>query len=186
MATEQSELKLEAQQSESEQKPTADSENGVSKRPREELEADESVEKKPKTEAEKEEPSPPVVIDMGPKKFSNSVELFEYLFKILHTWPPNVSLNKYEHLVLLEVLKKGHVEAEKKIGGKEVKSFQIRFHPQFKSRCFFLVRDDDSAEDFSFRKCVDHILPLPEDFQVKHHVNKSLGGRGGGGRGARR
>ncbi|MCD7470151.1 hypothetical protein HAX54_009812 [Datura stramonium] len=42
---------------------------------------------------------------------------------------------------------------------------------------------DGSVDDFSFRKCVDHILPLPENMQVKHEANKDLpgGGKGGGG-----
>lgn len=81
--------------------------------------------------------------------------------------------------MMLELLKKGHLEAERKIG-KGIRSFQVRFHPKYRSRCYFLIREDDSVDDFSFRKCVDHILPLPEDMQVKHDVNKALRGKGGG------
>ena len=89
--------------------------------------------------------------------------------------------------MLLDLLKKGHLEAEKKIGT-GIEAFQVRYHPQWKSRCFFLVREDKSADDFSFRKCVDHILTLPENMVVKSDVNKALGGGGrdgskGGGRG---
>ena len=86
--------------------------------------------------------------------------------------------------MLLDLLKEGHQEAEKKIGS-GISAFQVRYHPQWKSRCFFLVREDESADDFSFRKCVDHILPLPENMIVKPDVNKALGGGGGrgGGRG---
>ncbi|KAI3454672.1 hypothetical protein Pfo_011335 [Paulownia fortunei] len=116
---------------------------------------------------------------VGPKTFGSSVEMFDYFFKLLHFWPTNLTLNKYEHIVLLELLKKGHLEAERKIG-KGVKAFQVRFHPQFKSRCFFLIRDDESIDDFSFRKCIDHILPLPENMQLKHDVNKALRGKGSG------
>lgn len=86
---------------------------------------------------------------------------------------------QYEHIMLLELLKKGHTEPEKKIGG-GIRAFQIRNHPMWKSKCFFLVREDESVDDFSFRKCVDHILPLPEEMQLKSHVNKALGGGGGG------
>lgn len=98
---------------------------------------------------------------------------------------------QYEHTMLLELLRKGHSEADKKIGA-GVRTFQIRNHPTYRSRCFFLIREDDSVDDFSFRKCVDHILPLPEEMQLKSHVNKMLGGgkgrggRGGGGRGGGR
>ncbi|MFS7899781.1 hypothetical protein Hanom_Chr00s078083g01792231 [Helianthus anomalus] len=90
----------------------------------------------------------------------------------------------YEHAMLLDLLKKGHLEAEKKIGA-GIKTFQVRYHPQWKSRCFFLVREDESADDFSFRKCVDHILPLPENMTVKYDFNKESGG-GRGGRGGGR
>ncbi|XP_057792184.1 protein EMBRYO DEFECTIVE 514 isoform X2 [Salvia miltiorrhiza] len=128
------------------------------------------------TMAEEKESDKAVV---GPKTFDTSVEMYDYFFKLLHSWTPNLNLNKYEHLVLLELLKKGHLEAERKIGA-GVKAFQVRFHPQFKSRCFFILREDESVDDFSFRKCVDHISPLPENMQVKHDVNKALRGKGGG------
>lgn len=89
---------------------------------------------------------------------------------------------QYEHMVLLDLLKKGHPEPDKKIGG-GIQAFQVRYHPTYKSRCFFLIREDETADDFSFRKCVDHMLPLPEDMKVKSDANKALGGGGGGGKG---
>nr|XP_012569052.2 protein EMBRYO DEFECTIVE 514-like [Cicer arietinum]XP_012572537.2 protein EMBRYO DEFECTIVE 514-like [Cicer arietinum] len=96
---------------------------------------------------------------------------------------------QYEHKMLLELIMKGHPEPHKKIGG-EICAFQVRMHPMWKSKCFFLIREDESADDFSFRKCVDHILPLPEAMQVKHDANRALGGSGGakrrGGRGGSR
>lgn len=83
---------------------------------------------------------------------------------------------------MLDLLKKGHAEPDKKIGG-GIRAFQVRYHPMFKSRCFFLIRNDESYDDFSFRKCVDRILPLPEDMKVKSDANRALGGGGGNGRG---
>ncbi|KAJ8759654.1 hypothetical protein K2173_009736 [Erythroxylum novogranatense] len=50
---------------------------------------------------------------------------------------------------------------DKKIGS-GIRAFQVQIHPTFKSRCLFLIRDDDSVDDFSFRKSVDNILPLSE------------------------
>ncbi|KAK6787663.1 hypothetical protein RDI58_016188 [Solanum bulbocastanum] len=174
-------------------------ENEGSKRPREEendaekedvtkkLKVDKSVEEErfenldgSKTvEEEKKDGFGPVSV--GPKNFGSSVEMFDYFYKLLHSWSPNLNLNKYEHIVLLDLLKKGHLEPDRKIGT-GVRAFQIRFHPQFKSRCFFVIREDDSVDDFSFRKCVDHISPLPENMQVKHEANRDLarGGKGGG------
>ena len=78
--------------------------------------------------------------------------------------------------MLLELLRKGHQEPDKKIGG-GIYAFQIRDHPIWKSKCFFLIREDGSTDDFSFRKCVDHILPLPEEMRgSKPDVKKTLGG----------
>ncbi|ESR53843.1 hypothetical protein CICLE_v10022133mg [Citrus x clementina] len=120
------------------------------------------------------------------KEFGSSIEMFDYFYKFLHFWPPNLNVNKYEHMVLLDLLKKGHPEPDKKIGG-GIQAFQVRYHPTYKSRCFFLIREDETADDFSFRKCVDHMLPLPEDMKVKSDANKALGGGGGGkGRGGGR
>ncbi|OIT32550.1 PREDICTED: protein DCL, chloroplastic-like [Nicotiana attenuata] len=182
--------------------------NGGSKRPREEevnepenedaskkLKADKSVEEErlenldgSETVVDEEKKNGSGPASVGPKNFGSSVEMFDYFYKLLHSWSPNLNLNKYEHLVLLDLLKKGHLEPERKIGT-GIRAFQIRFHPQFKSRCFFVIREDGSVDDFSFRKCVDHILPLPENMQVKHEANKALahsgkgGGRKGGGHG---
>ncbi|KAL8225713.1 hypothetical protein R6Q57_018270 [Mikania cordata] len=124
-------------------------------------------------------------VSVGYTNFEQPVEIFDYFFKLLHFWPPNLNVNKYEHEMLLDLLKKGHLESEKKIGV-GINAFQVRYHPQWKSRCFFLVRSDGSADDFSFRKCVDHILPLPENMMVKSDVNKALGGGHAGGRGGGR
>ncbi|ESR53842.1 protein EMBRYO DEFECTIVE 514 [Citrus sinensis] len=125
-------------------------------------------------------------VKLGPKEFGSSIEMFDYFYKFLHFWPPNLNVNKYEHMVLLDLLKKGHPEPDKKIGG-GIQAFQVRYHPTYKSRCFFLIREDETADDFSFRKCVDHMLPLPEDMKVKSDANKALGGGGGGkGRGGGR
>ncbi|XVF11918.1 hypothetical protein REPUB_Repub08aG0069400 [Reevesia pubescens] len=128
-------------------------------------------------------------VRLGPKEFGSSVEMFDYFYNLLHYWPSRFNLNKYEHMVLLDLLKKGHLEADKKIGG-GVKAFQIRNHPMWKNKCFFVIRDNKTFEDFSFRKCVDHILPLPEEMKIKTDANRALGSGGwkdhggkGGGRG---
>ncbi|CAN0901654.1 Protein EMBRYO DEFECTIVE 514 [Linum grandiflorum] len=86
--------------------------------------------------------------------------------------------------MLLELLKKGDPESEKKIGS-GVESFQVRIHPAYESRLrsFFLVREDGSMEDFCYMKCVDNILPLPEEFKQHlvgpcscHHEEDGEGG----------
>ncbi|EXB44692.1 hypothetical protein L484_015949 [Morus notabilis] len=114
-------------------------------------------------------------VSLGPKSFGSSVEMFDYFYKFLHYWPPNLNVNKFLFFAR-------HAEPDKKIGG-GIRAFQVRYHPMFKSRCFFLIRNDESYDDFSFRKCVDRILPLPEDMKVKSDANRALGGGGGNGRG---
>eukprot|EP00268_Persea_americana_P042169 TRINITY_DN42189_c0_g1_i1.p1 TRINITY_DN42189_c0_g1~~TRINITY_DN42189_c0_g1_i1.p1 ORF type:complete len:262 (-),score=77.29 TRINITY_DN42189_c0_g1_i1:653-1438(-) len=123
-------------------------------------------------------------VNLGPKTFSSSVDMFDYFFKLLHHWQPNIDTNEYEYMVLLDLLKKGHLESDKKIGG-GVNAFQVRYHPVWKSRCFFLVREDGSADDFSFRKCVDKILPLPDNMKAPANKDdgKKTGGHKKGGRG---
>ncbi|CAN4086336.1 unnamed protein product [Withania somnifera] len=155
--------------------------NGGSKRPREEGDKPENGEniKKPRVgqSVEEEKKNGSDRVSVGPKSFVSSVEMFDYFCKLLHSWSLNINLNKYEHIMLLDLLKKGHSEPERKIGA-GVCAFQIRFHPHFKSRCFFVVREDDSVDDFSFRKCVDQIQPLPANMQTKHYASGG-GGRGG-------
>ncbi|KAL2492964.1 Protein of unknown function (DUF3223) [Abeliophyllum distichum] len=155
---------------------------GVFKRAREDEDDEADKQKKPKFDdkiGENKAGEESSVVSVGPKTFGSSADMFEYFYKILHFWTPNLNINKYEHTVLLDLLRKGHLEPEKKIGN-GIKAFQVRFHPQFKSRCFFLVRNDESVDDFSFRKCVDHIQPLPENMQIIHDVNKALRGKGSG------
>ncbi|GAB4845474.1 hypothetical protein Ancab_038882 [Ancistrocladus abbreviatus] len=165
-------------------------ENSVEEERLEKLEVTEDGNEEEGKEEKEGEKSGPVSV--GPKSFGSSVEMFDYFFNFLHHWPPNVNVNKYEHMMLLDLIKKGHLEPDKKIGP-GVHAFQIRYHPMWKSRCFFLIRTDESVDDFSFRKCVDHILPLPDHMKLKPDVNKAFGAggrghgnKGGGGRGGGR
>lgn len=51
------------------------------------------------------------------------------------------------------------LRATSQIGG-GIKAFQVRFHPDFElSRCFFILRTDGTEEDFSYRKCLESLLP---------------------------
>ncbi|MQL85819.1 hypothetical protein Taro_018355 [Colocasia esculenta] len=140
-------------------------------------------------EGEKDEKVDGAPVKLGPKSFGSSVDMFEYFYKFLHAWSPYLDVSKYEFMVLADLIKKGHPEPDKKIGG-GIQAFQVRNHPMWKSRCFFLVRTDGSSDDFSFRKCIDHILPLPDNMKVSDGKKgggnqKGGGGHGFGGRGGR-
>ncbi|KMT10819.1 hypothetical protein BVRB_5g114730 [Beta vulgaris subsp. vulgaris] len=179
---------------EREDEATADENGAVSKKQKlddeksvEETRMEKLQENSGEVEEEKKEEKIVDPVKIGPKTFGSSLEMFNYFYKLLHSWPLFLDLNKYEHMVLLELIKKGHPEADKKIGS-GVEAFEVREHSVYKSRCFFAVRTDKSAEDFSFRKCVNNILPLPENMQGNSDVNNVLGGgrkKGGGGGGGR-
>ncbi|KAG6532995.1 protein EMBRYO DEFECTIVE 514-like [Zingiber officinale] len=183
---------------------------GLKKREREEVDKEDSDSKKHKVEesleegdndgldgkeeagvdmevGRNEEESEAAGATVGPKVFGSSVEMFEYFLKLLRSWSTNLNLNKYEHLVLLDLLKKGHPDPAKKIGV-GIEAFQVRFHPTWKSRCFFVVHVDGSTDDFSFRKCVDKILPLPDNMKADSSSGHSFGSFGdrNGSRGGRR
>ncbi|KAK4750746.1 hypothetical protein SAY87_004228 [Trapa incisa] len=151
-------------------------EEGEPKKQRVEKSVEEERVEKTVEEGRVEEPDR---IRVGAKEFGTSVEMYNYYYNFLRFWPPNINANKYEHMMLLELIKNGHSEPEKKIDS-GVKAFQVRYHPVFKSRCFFLVKEDGSMDDFSFRKCVDHIAPLPDDMKPKTGGLKGRGGRGRG------
>uniref|UniRef100_A0A0D6R7G4 Uncharacterized protein n=1 Tax=Araucaria cunninghamii TaxID=56994 RepID=A0A0D6R7G4_ARACU len=146
-----------------------------------------------KKEEEKKKKGP---VKLGPKVFNTSLEMYDYFYKLLHSWPLNLNVNKYEHMGLSELLIQGHHESKKKVGP-GIETFQIRIHPIFDSRCYFLIRKDGSVDDFSYRKCIDSLLPLPENMKVSKNSNLDKktgkqskqgrsgwgGGRGGGGGG---
>ncbi|OIV97096.1 hypothetical protein TanjilG_15797 [Lupinus angustifolius] len=163
-----------------EEESVEEKEDGVSKKLKvdEEKSVEEERLEKLETEGEGEEKEASAPVKLGFKEFGSSVEIFDYFYKFLHAWPLYVNVNKYEHKMLLELLKNGHQEPDKKIG-QGVRAFQVRNHPAYKSKCFFVIREDDTVDDFSFRKCVDHILPLPEELHSKFDVKKPFGGGGG-------
>eukprot|EP00249_Psilotum_nudum_P003817 c17308_g1_i1 orf=178-1131(-) len=104
-------------------------------------------------------------VKLGPKMFGSSVEMFNYFYKLLHGWPVNFNMNKYEHMVLLDLIQKGHPDPQQKIGA-GIESFQIRVNPEYCSKCYYVVRQDGTMDNFSYRKCVDKLLPLPSNMKT--------------------
>ena len=105
-----------------------------------------------------------------------------------------LSVWQFEHSMLEDLINKGHREAEKKIGA-GIKAFQVQMNSLFYSRCYYIIRTDGSITDFSYRKCVDNISALPEEFRARSgdlnlcnlkqqnvwHDNKGRGSKFGGG-----
>lgn len=175
--------------------------------PEQVAEEPEQVAEEPKQSAEEPEPKRQKVEDavtVGPLTFSGATEACSYFSDLLSHFRPEQDLNEYEFVVLLELLTKGHRDPQKKIGV-GVSSFQIRTHPTYGSKCFYICRTDGTSEDFSFRKCVARLFPndpLPrgrttakaQGNQGGAHVSngggrgsqRGSGGRRGRGRGGRR
>eukprot|EP00199_Chlamydomonas_sp_CCMP681_P005744 CAMPEP_0119101258 /NCGR_PEP_ID=MMETSP1180-20130426/357_1 /TAXON_ID=3052 ORGANISM="Chlamydomonas cf sp, Strain CCMP681" /NCGR_SAMPLE_ID=MMETSP1180 /ASSEMBLY_ACC=CAM_ASM_000741 /LENGTH=244 /DNA_ID=CAMNT_0007085353 /DNA_START=67 /DNA_END=802 /DNA_ORIENTATION=+ len=126
-------------------------------------EADQQVQE----EAAKPEPREPV--KLGHVTFTSGEAATSVFKKLLATWPKHVDCNEYEHLMLLDLLKK-HPDYERKLGV-GIRSFQVRsFHMQptpgssegvedVAPRAFFAVRKDGSTEDFSYIKCLVQLFP---------------------------
>lgn len=67
------------------------------KRPREDDDEEAKKQKKPKVDneiVEKKEGSDSGGVSVGPKTFGSSEDMFEYFYKILHFWTPNLNINK--------------------------------------------------------------------------------------------
>ncbi|KAK9278452.1 hypothetical protein L1049_028017 [Liquidambar formosana] len=111
-------------------------------------------------EKEKEKEKESGLVSLGPKNFGSSVEMFDYFYKFLHYWPPNLNVNEYEHMVLLELLKKGHAEPDKKTGG-GVHAFQVRYHPMWKSRAYSAL---DWPYELPIQESLFDAVPLLESF----------------------
>jgi DNA-directed RNA polymerase IV subunit 1 len=61
---------------------------------------------------------------------------------------------------LLELLKY-HEKAEDKLKG--LKDFSVGIHPEYnQTRCFFVIKEDGSKEDFSFHKCLTRLAETLE------------------------
>lgn len=99
---------------------------------------------------------------------------------------------QYEFMVLSDLVGQGN---PLKVGD-GIAAFQVRMHQKWQSRCYYLIRKDGSEDDFSYRKCVDALMPLPASLYRKngeldleklfpgqkgrHHREQNGGGRGGG------
>eukprot|EP00192_Tetraselmis_astigmatica_P015496 CAMPEP_0117666064 /NCGR_PEP_ID=MMETSP0804-20121206/10161_1 /TAXON_ID=1074897 /ORGANISM="Tetraselmis astigmatica, Strain CCMP880" /LENGTH=180 /DNA_ID=CAMNT_0005473553 /DNA_START=141 /DNA_END=680 /DNA_ORIENTATION=+ len=126
-----------------------------------------------------------VPLKLGFKTFNNASEATNYFCNLLRTFSSDLDINDYEHAALLDLLQKGHPNAEAKIGA-GVKAFQIQRHHLKDSACFHVVREDNTAEDFSYLKCLMSLFPDDESLLVnkQKRTHSPGGGRGrGGGRG---
>ncbi|MEW5315456.1 MAG: hypothetical protein WDW38_006882 [Sanguina aurantia] len=122
-------------------------------------------------------------LKLGYRTFHSCSQASEYFKKLLQTPALGTDFNEYEHLALLDLLKKGHPAPESKIGS-GLRSFQVR---RFSvddplAKALFAVRKDGSAVDFSYMKCLVSLYPGELEMGKRNAAPapKAAGGRGGG------
>lgn len=97
-------------------------------------------------------------IYLGPQKFKSIKELQSFFGKLLKNNKDGAIINEPESSCLRELLKY-HMNSDKKM--ENIKHFEVGFHPKYpETKCFLIVRKDDSKEDFSFNKCIKQIGTL--------------------------
>ncbi|PSC70438.1 Guanine nucleotide-binding subunit beta 1 [Micractinium conductrix] len=129
-------------------------------------------------------PAEPEPVTVGYKTFASGKDAKAYYHGLISKLTKYQNLNDYEFHMVLELIKKGHPEAERKVGG-GVRAIQVREVEISGSvtACFFLLHDDGSEEDVSYRKCLGRLFP---DLAMEMANSNAASGRGRGGRGGGR
>ena len=155
-------------------------------------------------------PLPPAPVDapvkIGYKTFESGSSAAKYFYTLINSVTQGQELNEYEFHNVIELLRAGHPEAERKLRGSgvapsssaaaaappSVRAVVVRPHAVEGSPCFHLVRTDGSVEDFSTKKCVCALFPAYAAQQAakppRPTSNDNRGGgnkHGGGGGGSR-
>ena len=154
-------------------------------------------------------PPPPAPVDapvkIGYKTFDSGSAAAKYFYTLINSVTQGQELNEYEFHNVVELLKAGHPEAERKLRGPaasaaaaaapSVRAVVVRPHAAEGSPCFHLVRTDGSLEDFSTKKCVCALFPAYAALQAAKPPRQPAsndkgrhngGGRHGGGGGGQR
>lgn len=73
--------------------------NDEAKKPKLEKSVEEERLEKAGEEEKKSDSDPEQAkVKVGPKSFESSVEMFDYFYKLLHSWTPNINVNKVNEL----------------------------------------------------------------------------------------
>jgi len=97
----------------------------------------------------------PVDFVFGNRRYTNLGPLKNIFKGIVMKTADDEEITGADHELLVELLKY-HDSAEEK--AKDLKHFTVGTHPLYKqTRCFFVVRNDGTKEDFSSTKCIENI-----------------------------
>lgn len=100
-------------------------------------------------------------VSIGYKTFANDDECRAYFRHILTSYRRHQDLNDYEKHNVIDLIEKGHPQAERKMSG-GVKAIQVREKrvDGRSSKCFHLIRDNGDLEDVSYVKCVENLFSV--------------------------
>ncbi|KAJ1416079.1 RNA polymerase, alpha subunit [Sesbania bispinosa] len=94
---------------------------------------------------------------------------------ILNKYSIDELLSDSDKLTMLKVLR-FHPRRNEKLGDSGPKDIKVGWHPKYKdSRCFHIVRNDGTVEDFSYRKCILGALEIVDPEKLKSQKKKWSG-----------
>jgi hypothetical protein len=94
---------------------------------------------------------------LGGRHYRSQAAIIERAKLLLHTAPLNMALAGEAHGFLEDLLHR-HERAPEKIGA-GIKHFEVR-NAAINSKCFWVVRVDGTATDFSYKLCIRPSTPL--------------------------
>jgi len=96
-----------------------------------------------------------VPVTFAGKKYNNFSGLSTQFKNIISKSRNGVEVDEDSSKMVRELLKL-HDSSDSKL--KDAKSFLVDFHPVYKqTRCFFVVKEDGTKEDFSIHKCLNNL-----------------------------
>jgi hypothetical protein len=97
------------------------------------------------------------MLNLGGIEFRNSKKVLTYL-KAVQTQTSNGAEVESKYIRVLTDVLKHHPNWASKFSTYEIKGFAVDKHPEFpETRCFFVIKTDDTREDFSLNKCLGNI-----------------------------
>lgn len=114
-------------------------------------------------------------VELPSRYFKTQKAAIEFFKEMLHRYSDGQTLNSDDSRLLFELLHL-HPEAEDKIG-EGIKHFYRGTSPVYHTPCFFILRTDDLATEFSYVNCIKGDAPTTEQLfyrACRHAVSDEL------------
>jgi len=114
-------------------------------------------------------------VELPSQYFKTQKAAMQFFKDMLHRYSEGQILNSDDSRLLCELLYR-HPEAEDKIG-QGIKHFCRSTSPEYHTPCFFIVRTDDQATEFSYISCIKGDAPTTEQLfyrACRHAVSDEL------------